>query len=223
MMDIDELVATVILFVWVMLVATILTRKLYSWMRSRGFEHYVAVYYNRKVIHMLAGGVCATAVPFVFSTPLFPFAIAAFLAIFTYIPHKIGKLMYWFQTEDNMYEVTFAIMWGIIMTLGWLLSGDFLVGVLPVLFMSVGDAITGIVRNYLYKKRTKSWWGNLAMAVFSVSLGTVLGIAGVIAGGVASIVEHFEFYPIDDNITVPLVSFLILVLAESYAPWLLTF
>ena len=223
MMDIDELVATVILFVWVMLVATILTRKLYSWMRSRGFEHYVAVYYNRKVIHMLAGGVCAIAVPFVFSTPLFPFAIAAFLAIFTYTPHKIGKLMYWFQTEDNMYEVTFAIMWGVIITLGWLLSGDFLVGVLPVLFMSVGDAITGIVRNYLYKKRTKSWWGNLAMAVFSVSVGTVLGIAGVIAGGVASIVEHFEFYPIDDNITVPLVSFLILVLAESYAPWLLTF
>lgn len=223
MMEIHELVATVILFVWVMLVATILTRKLYSWMRSRGFEHYVAVYYNRKVIHMLAGGVCAIAVPFVFSTPLFPFAIAAFLAIFTYTPHKIGKLMYWFQTEDNMYEVTFAIMWGVIITLGWLLSGDFLVGVLPVLFMSVGDAITGIVRNYLYKKRTKSWWGNLAMAVFSVSVGTVLGIAGVIAGGVASIVEHFEFYPIDDNITVPLVSFLILVLAESYAPWLLTF
>ena len=223
MMEIQELVAMVILFVWVMLVATILTRRLYSWMRRRGFEHYVAVYYNRKVIHMLAGGICAIAVPFVFSTPLLPFAIATFLAIFTYTPHKIEKLMYWFQTEDNMYEVTFAIMWGIIITLGWLLSGDFLIGVLPVLFMSVGDAITGLVRNCLYKKRTKSWWGNLAMAVFSLSIGTVLGIAGIIAGGVASIVEHFEFYPFDDNITVPLVSFLILVLAESYAPWLLTF
>jgi dolichol kinase len=223
MMKIYELVATVLLFVWVVLVAAILTRKLYSWMRSRGFEHFVAVYYNRKVIHMLAGGVCAIAVPFVFSTPLFPFVIAGLLAIFTYIPHKIGKLMYWFQTEDNMYEVTFSLMWGIIITLGWLVSGDFLVGVLPVLFMSVGDAITGIVRNYLYKKRTKSWWGNLAMAVFCVSVGTVLGIAGVIAGGAASIIEHFEFYPIDDNITVPLISFLLLVLAESYAPWLLTF
>jgi dolichol kinase len=223
MMEINELVASVLLFVWVMLVATILTRKLYFWMKSRGFEHNVAVYYNRKVIHMFAGGVCAIAVPFVFSTAFFPLVMAAFLAIFTYIPHKTGKLMYWFQTEDNMYEVTFAIMWGIIITLGWLVSGDWFIGVLPVLFMSVGDALTGMVRNYLYGKRTKSWWGNLAMAIFAIVVGTSLGIAGVIAGIVASVVEHFEFYPIDDNITVPVVSFGILVLTKSYTPWLLTF
>ena len=131
--------------------------------------------------------------------------------------------MYWFQTEENMYEVSFCIMWGVIITLGWLFSGgDFLFGILPVLFMSVGDAVTGIVRNALYKRTTKSWWGNLVMALFSVSVGTLLGFAGVLAGAVASFVEHFEFPPIDDNVTVPLVSFLILILAKLYAPWLLT-
>jgi dolichol kinase len=224
MISIEETVATVLLFGWVIFVATILTKRLYKWMKSRGIENNVAIYYNRKVIHILAGGVCAVIVPFVFKTSFFPFVMAMLLAIFLYAPHKMGKLMYWFQTEDNMYEVSFCIMWGTIITLGWLFSeGDFWFGILPVLFMSVGDSVTGIVRNVLYKKRTKSWWGNLVMACFSMFVGAVLGVAGILAGAVASVVEHFEFPPIDDNVTVPLVSFLILILAKFYAPWLLTF
>ena len=223
MISVEESAATVLLFSWVVFVATILTRSLYRWMKSRGVEHNVAVYYNRKVIHMLAGGLVAAIVPIVFKTSFFPFVMAMLLAVFIYTPHRLGKIMYWFQTEENMYEVSFCIMWGIIVTLGWLFSGgDFLFGILPVLFMSVGDAVTGIVRNAVYKRRTKSWWGNLVMALFSVSVGTLLGFAGVLAGAVASFVEHFEFPPIDDNVTVPLVSFLILILAKLYAPWLLT-
>jgi phytol kinase len=113
------------------------------------------------------------------------------LAIFIYIPHRIGKIMYWFQTQENMYEVSFCIMWGVIISLGWWLSqGNFWFGILPVLFMSVGDAVTGVVRNYIYKKRTKSWWGNLAMAAFSITVGTTLGQAGMIAGAVASFIER---------------------------------
>jgi len=115
-------------------------------------------------------------------------------------------------------------MWGFVLALGWLASGgNFWFGVLPVLFMSVGDAVTGIVRNILYKRRTKSWWGNLAMAVFSVPVGAaVLGVVGALAGAISSIVEHFESNPVDDNITVPLSAFLVLVLAKFSAPWLLS-
>ncbi len=223
MISFEELIATVLLLTWVIFVVTILTKNLYKYMKNRGFNHNVAIYYNRKVIHMLAGGLCAIIVPFVFKTSFFPFVMAMLLAFFTYTPHRIGKLMYWFQTEDNMYEVSFAIMWGTIIALGWIVSmGNFWFGVLPVLFMSFGDAITGVVRNTLYKKRTKSWWGNLAMALFSMLVGATLGMAGILAGATASLVEHFEFKPIDDNVTVPLISFLILLLAKSYAPWLLT-
>jgi dolichol kinase len=224
MMSVGEVVVTALLFSWVIFVAVVLTRKLYRWMRKRGVEHFVVVYYNRKVIHTLAGGVCAVIVPFVFKTAILPFVMAMLLAIFIYIPHRIGKIMYWFQTQENMYEVSFCIMWGVIISLGWWLSGgDFWFGILPVLFMSVGDAITGVVRNYIYKKRTKSWWGNLAMAAFSITVGTTLGSAGMFAGAVASFIEHYEYKPIDDNITVPLVSFIILMLAKTYASWSLTF
>jgi len=170
-------------------------------MENRGFEHNVAVYYNRKVIHIFAGGLIAALVPFFYQTPLLPLIFALLLAVYTYVPHKTGTLLYWFQVEDNICECTFAFMWGIILTLGWLFTGG----------------------NALYRKRTKSWWGNLAMAAFSIPVGAVLGLAGIIAGATVSVVEHFEFGPIDDNITVPSVSLIILIIANIYAPWLLSF
>lgn len=224
MISIEEILITALLFVWVIFVVTILTRYLYNYMtKKKNCEHNVAVYYNRKIIHILVGGVVAALVPFLFRTPILPLIMSMFLGILTYAPHRTGKLMYWFQTEDNAYEVTFCVMWGVIITLGWVVSGgDFWFGVLPVLFMAVGDAFTGLVRNTLYRKRTKSWWGNLAMAAFSIPVGSVLGIAGILAGAVVSIIEHYEFGPIDDNITVPSVSFLILVLAMLFSPILLT-
>lgn len=224
LVSVVEVVATVFLFVWVIFVATFLTRRIYAYMKRQDVEHYVAVYYNRKIIHILTGGFVALLVPLIFNTPVFPLVMALILALFLYVPHRTGKLMYWFQTEENVYEVSFCIMWGLVITVGWVISeGNFWFGVLPVIFMSIGDAVTGIVRNILYKRRTKSWWGNLAMALFSIPVGMVLGFAGVIAGAVASFIEHFEYNPIDDNVTVPLSSIIILILARFFAPWLLTF
>ncbi|MEM1943477.1 MAG: hypothetical protein QXO30_00915 [Candidatus Caldarchaeum sp.] len=47
------------------------------------------------------------------------------------------------------------------------------------------------------------------MALFCASTGfEMLGVAGVVSGAVASMVEKFEFGRIDDNMTVPLLSFL---------------
>ncbi len=222
MISLNEILAALILFTWVLILVSVVTKKLYTYMRSKGLEHNVAVYYNRKVIHVLAGGLCAAFVPLLFETPIVPLIFALALALLTYIPHRIGKLMYWFQIEENAYETSFCIMWGVVISLGWFLSnGNFWIGVLPVLFMSLGDAVTGIVRNKLYGRRTKSWWGNLAMALLSIPLGSILGLAGAIAGAIASIVEHFEFKFIDDNVSIPLVSLIILLLAEFYAPWML--
>jgi len=222
--DAYEGIIALILFIWVALVVRMLTKITYNLMIKHEFKENVAIYYNRKIIHILAGGVVSIIVPFVFKTPMLPFAFAMAFAFLTYLPHKMNKIMYWFQTNDNIYEVHFCIMWGIIIALGWLLTnGNYWIGVLPLLFMSVGDAVTGIVRNALFKRRTKSWWGNLAMALFSIPVGAILGIAGMLAGAIASVIEHFELNPIDDNITVPLSSFLILLVAHTYMPWLLSF
>ncbi|MEM2430823.1 MAG: dolichol kinase [Candidatus Bathyarchaeia archaeon] len=210
---------TLLLLSWVIFVVMVLTKRLYGLMRKRGLEHNVAIYYNRKIIHILAGGLCALIVPVAFNSFILPLIISILLAFFLSFYHRKRRLMYWFQTEDNMYEVSFCIMWGLIISLGWILSGgDFRIGILPIIFMSIGDAITGIVRNMLYKRRTKSWWGNLAMALFSMMIGAIMGLAGILAGAAASIIEHFEFKPIDDNVLIPATSFIILLLAKILAP-----
>lgn len=224
MIYIEELAVALLLFSWIIFLIRVLTRKLYNFMRSRNFKHDVAVYYNRKIVHILAGGLCALIVPLAFKSFILPLTMSFILATFLLISHrKKSQLMYWFQTEDNMYDVSFCIMWGSIITLGWVFSeGDPRIGVLPILFMSIGDALTGIVRNSLHRKRTKSWWGNLAMAFFSVIIGAVMGFAGILAGVAASIIEHFEFKPIDDNVLISITSFSILLSAKVFAPWLLT-
>ncbi len=203
-----------ILFIWVMVVVYPITKNLYKYMRNKGLSHVKAVYYNRKVIHILAGGLVALTVPYFFQTPLLPGILAVILAVATYLPHRSGKLMYWFQVEDNMYEVNFCIMWGIVISFSWLIFHNWWYGVIPIVFMAFGDGITGIVRNMLYNRRTKAWIGNLAMALLTIPVGYItLGYIGGLAGLLASIIEHFEIKPlIDDNITVPLISFLTLLI-----------
>jgi len=209
--DMHEVVITLILFLWVIFVSHFLTRIIYNHLMRRGLPHRVAVYYNRKVLHMLTGGLVAVLVPYVFRGPLLLIVMVAVLAVGNYLPHRMNRLFYWYQVEDNMYEVHFIIMWGVIMTLGFII-GNIWLAVLPTIFMSFGDGITGIVRNSIYRRRTKSWWGNIAMMGICAPVGyLLLGIAGLAAGVAASLVEKFEYKWLDDNITVPLVSFLILI------------
>lgn len=207
-----------VFFIWVLFVVGVLTYLCYKVMIKKVPDK-VAVYYNRKIIHILAGGLIGYLVPSTFSTPFYPLILSMVLGIFTLIPHLLNRIMYWFQTSDNAYEVHFCLSWGLILTAGWFFTGgNFWFGVIPIMFMALGDAITGLVRNAMFKRRTKSWWGNLAMAIVNTIIGMRLALPGVVAGLLSSIIEHFEFGPIDDNITVPISAFLILMLFHLFAP-----
>ncbi len=213
-----EVVATVVLLAWVLFVVLAATRWLYGFMRRRAIPHVKAVYYNRKVIHMAAGGLVALLVPYIYRTPLLPAVLAALLAIMTYIPHRRGKLLEWFQVEENMYEVNFCIMWGLVITASWLIFNNYWYGVIPVAFMSFGDGVTGVVRNMAYGHRTKAWIGNAAMLAVTLPIGALIGLPGILAAIVASIVEHYEIPGLlDDNITVPLSSFATIYLTNTIA------
>jgi len=212
---ISEALYASILFFYVLLVV-LGTKYLYGIFISRGFPHNVAVYFNRKVIHILAGGVVALLVPVFFTSPTIPLILALILAFINWIPHRTGKLMHWYQVKDNMYEVNFCIAWGVVLTASWIFMATPLYGLIPILFMSFGDAATGIVRNAMFKKRTKSWWGNLAMFLVCAPLAYYyIGFPGVFIAALASIIEHYEKNPIDDNILITLSTF-ILLLAFSY-------
>jgi len=208
-----EIMYAAVLGIYV-LVVIYATKFIYEKMRARGVPHNVAVYYNRKIIHMAAGGVVALLVPFLFTSPLIPLLMALALTVFVLIPRMKGKLMYWFQTEENAFEANFTIAWGLSIFILWILLGDPKLAVVPALFIAFGDAVTGIIRNYLFRRRTKHWAGNLGMLLVTLPIGFYYaGVPGAIAAIAASILERFEFPPIDDNVIIVVVSSVILALA----------
>jgi len=214
-----EVLYTAVLLAWVIAVVRFISKAVYEAALRRYGDEYVGIYFARKAIHILAGGLVAFVIPVfgLFSSFVIPLAMALLLAFFCWWPHHTGELMYWFQDPNNMYEVDFCLVWGALMTASWLLTGAWWLGVVPILFMAVGDGLTGIVRNFLFKRRTKHWSGNVAMFLVCAPIGYFLGPfswAGVIAAALASAVEHVEKIGetyIDDNITVPLASFAILL------------
>ena len=86
--------------------------------------------------------------------------------------------------------------------------------------------MTGIIRNLMFQKRTKSAWGNLGMAVVCLPSGFLIGgsispaipIWGLLSGAVASFVERYEFGPIDDNILIVVASTIVLLLGLTIGP-----
>jgi len=208
---------SIILILYAILVSLI-TKKTFDFMVSRGVKKIDAIYYNRKLVHILAGGVIALFVPF-FPTPIFPLVSGIILAIFTYYSHKKGQMLYWFQNNKDLNDVSFCLMWGFTVFILWTLTGSPWISIIPITFMAFGDGITGIVRNAMFKKRTKHPLGNLYMFGICAPLGFIFAqmslisgmiIWAVIAAAVASIVERYEFGPIDDNILITISSSIII-------------
>jgi phytol kinase len=211
----------------------IVTKSTYEMMRKRGSEEMVAVYYNRKIVHMAAGGVVALAVPFLFDSWIYPLVIGLALTAFTVLPRLQGKPMDFMQTKENWNDTKFTLMWGISIAVMWIIFNNPFIAVIPTLFMAFGDAVTGVVRNALYKKRTKSPVGNIFMLVVCVVIGyflvvmaetpslnnigtlaTMVPLWGVLAAVVASVIERFEIGPIDDNILITVSTMAVLIIGS---------
>lgn len=198
----------------------------YRAMVARGMEPIRAVYYNRKIVHMMAGGVGSLMVPLVFTDPWYPLIAGLLLTLFTYLAHRSGLRMYWFQTPENANDVKFALMWAASVSALWWLLGDPWLAVLPALYMAFGDGVTGIARNALIRRRSKDPIGNVFMLIVCVPMGWIIGGHadpaipewGVISAVVATIVERYEFGPIDDNVLITLSASAVLLLGTLIGP-----
>ncbi|MEM2053913.1 MAG: dolichol kinase, partial [Nitrososphaerota archaeon] len=62
----EEVAISFVLVGWVLFVSLFLTKKTYEAFIAWGYTHNVAVYYNRKIMHMLTGGLVAILVPFLY-------------------------------------------------------------------------------------------------------------------------------------------------------------
>ncbi|MGC9208991.1 MAG: dolichol kinase [Nitrososphaeria archaeon] len=213
---VHDLPWSIVLLLWVVFVVMYVARWFYGLAIRKGYPERSATYFGRKVIHILAGGLVAILLPFLFEEPILPLVMAAILTIAVYLPHRTGKLYYWFQDPTNMYEVHFTIAWGLLVFFLWFLDRRYWLAVVPVLFMAWGDGVTGIVRNFRYKQRVKAWEGSLAMLITCVPIGAIAGWGGIIAGILSTLAEKQKY--IDDNIAVPLVAVIVLLIFRFTYP-----
>ena len=112
-----DLILFLPLFLWVLLVVQVLAKFVFRFALKKNYPKDSATYFGRKFIHIFASGIVALLIPFFFREPIVPFLSAILLAIYTFSPHKKGKLFDWFQVKENIHEVNFCLMWGIVIFL----------------------------------------------------------------------------------------------------------
>jgi dolichol kinase len=193
-----------------------LTKYIYLYGEKRGLESKDIIYYNRKFVHIFAGGVVALFVP-LYQSPFYPLIAGFLLAGVTYLSHEKGDKLYWFQNKKDFNDVSFCLMWGISIFLLWILFDNPFLAILPALFMAFGDGVTGIIRNAFFGERSKHYIGNVFMGITCIPIGYIFGslgqlaIGGMLAGLISSVIERYELGAIDDNILISISSSIILI------------
>jgi dolichol kinase len=198
----------------------------YRAMVARGMEPIRAVYYNRKIVHMAAGGVGSLMVPLVFADPWYPLVCGLLLTLLTWATHATGLRFYWFQTPDNRNDVHFALMWALSVSGLWWILGNPWLAILPALYMAFGDGVTGVARNLFVQRRSKSPIGNVFMLLVCAPMGWIIGglatpaipVWGLLSALVATWIERYEFGPIDDNVLITVSASAVLLLGTFLAP-----
>lgn len=167
------------------------------------------VWVNRKIIHL--SSVPAVIFYMYFFETLYPFLFFSILfTILLTFKHFNGDLNNWFQVDGNYGEIFFTFSYALISLLFWQI--DRVLGGLIMLFLAVGDSVTGIIRSRFVSKWQKHWTGSLAMLIVSIFLGYVLyGVLGIVLGVIATIAEYQPY--IDDNLSIPLSTATISLLA----------
>jgi dolichol kinase len=186
---------------------------------SRRVSERFGTYMARKSIHLLSAGVSILLAPFVFTDWQMPLVLGTLMVAFTVSGH-LRKPFKWFQIRHNFADIYFTVACTALLVGFWYIdSGWVWVGILSALFLAWGDGLTGIVRNIVYKKRSKGIWGNIAMLlvclIISFFMNGRVGWAGLIGAVFASVVEKFE--RIDDNISIPFGSAILMTILRLFA------
>ena len=207
-------VITLAIIVWDIFVILYISKKIYQFFDKQK-KCIPGEYIARKTIHILAGGVTALLIPIVFIHHLEVAIMLAFLmAAYVYYRREKSS-MYWFQMSNNFYEVDFCVVYGFMILIGWL-SDNIWLGLTPILFMTFGDGITGIVRALRQKQHIKSWDGTLAMFILCSVIGfLVFGWIGIVIAMAVSVMEKISWF--DDNITVPFTGAFLIFFYSSIA------
>jgi len=158
---------------------------------------------NRKLIHLSSAPAVLAYIhlfnePYVFST------LSALCGLFLLVLRRMSE-MRWFQSREDVGEVIYCFSFSAISIVLW--ETNRCLGGVIMLFMAVGDAVTGIVRSAFTEERGKHVSGTVAMFAVSSLIGFVyLGPKGVLLALVASLAELQPW--VDDNLMIPVCTLL---------------
>lgn len=178
---------------------------------------------SRKLGHL--GGCAAFMMfPFLFSSFWWPLIlITAFTALLLYArifrPSTFrgvggsGRL-------QAMAEVNYPATGIPIIIIGWGLMDQPWLAIVPLMFMGGGDAVTGLIRNTVYKREVKGNWGSLGMLITCLVFAYFVQPYWIGAVGALVAVIFEKFTPtrhfIDDNLTIPVFSFAVMALLYHF-------
>ncbi|RLG61006.1 hypothetical protein DRN86_01110 [Candidatus Geothermarchaeota archaeon] len=167
---------------------------------------------NRKIIH-LSTVPAVIAYMYFFKEPYVFFSFSIFFTVMLILPHLRGSELRWFQIKDNYGEVFYCISFAILSMAMWNLDRVF--AGLVMLFMAVGDSVTGLIRSRFLKRRGKHWTGTVVMFLVCSLIGFYfLSYDGILLALAATLAEGQPW--LDDNLSVPLITTLMGLFLRLY-------
>ena len=181
---------------------------------DRGIVHWM----SRKVGH-LAGSAAYLLGVFMFSSWFWPVALSAGFTVLLAVarifkPETFRGVGGTGRAAGVFAECWFPLAGTVVLAVGWAVCQEPFASVACILFMGVGDAVTGLVRSRVSKREEKHPLGSLACLLVCLSLAWALispfwvGAAAAVAATVAEYlcgnVGRIKF--LDDNLAMPLVA-----------------
>jgi len=184
------------------------------------YDYGVPQYISRKVGHGV-GGVAYLLCMLMFSTPWYPILLSGGFTLLLGGARLLRPLTFrgvgGSSRKHALAEIYFPLAGTLSLLIGWTWLGNPWLATVPILYMSFGDAVTGLIRARVYGKEVKGNWGSVGMLITCLLVGVLFTPYWIAAVGavVATLAEKYSGLSrtwVDDNYTIQLSSLLVMTL-----------
>lgn len=187
------------------------------------YDYQIPQYISRKLGH-LGGCVGFLLCPLLFNTFWWPLILTTGFTILLLYARvfrpKTFRGVGGSGRPQALAEIHFPATGIVLIGICWGLLGEPWLAVVPLLFMSGGDSITGLIRSKVYNREVKGWWGSVGMLPVCLLFAYLFSPywIGAIGAIVATVVEKFGATTkyTDDNLYIPLSSALVMGALYAY-------
>ena len=175
-------------------------------------------YLSRKIGHLI-GGVGYLLGVLMFSTPWYPLLLSGGFTLLLLGARLLKPSTFrgvgGSSRAHALAEIWFPLSGTLALVVGWMWLGNPNLALVPILFMSFGDAVTGLIRARVYGKEVKGNWGSVGMLITCLLVGVLFTPYWIAAIGavVATLAEKYSGLSrtwVDDNWSIVVFSLLVM-------------